>query len=431
MTTRSAPIFYVIARKPSAPAKGGKTPAPTRVDVSSRVTSLEYTDTEKGADKLTLTIDNYSYATFDEPTFADGNILEVSWGYPEQMSPKRECVISKVTGGNQLKIDAVGKDYLLMLERKVRTFQFTTRADVVRQIAREAGFSNDQIFIEETSDVFKVITQPSITDYMLVAQLARKEGFVHWIDHLGFHWKKRDLLQTPLRKFIYFSDPGRGDIDGPINIENDLTAKPATIAAAGVDPKTKKPIDAKGDNDKTKRDGLAPILTITNTGKKGGYKTKGGQSDNPMGTGAKGPTSAASQKDAQKEADSAYKSVQMSAAKISFSAVGDPTMAAKKVITCSGFSKTLAGNYYVTEVKHSLGQGYRMTVKATRDGKSSATTAAGATLAGKTSTAAQNKQKAANGTAADDGKEKVLVPISKTGAAGTVVKFGPAGSKQP
>jgi len=66
-----------------------------RVDLSERVLSFVFEDSEKKADKLVLTVDNWDLKNFDDPVWKKGNILEVSWGYPGDMAPTREVVIQK------------------------------------------------------------------------------------------------------------------------------------------------------------------------------------------------------------------------------------------------------------------------------------------------------------------------------------------------
>lgn len=427
MTKRSAPSWNIAVRKQGAQKKGvsgGVSADAQVVDVSGRVTSLKFTDVEKGADKLSMTVDNYTYELFDEPLFVDGAILEVSWGYPELWSPVRECTITKVTGGSVLTVEAMGKAYLLMTERRVRTFEDVTYSQVARQIADEYGFDDDHTFVDDTTEVHHVIAQASMTDYQFLADLGRRHGFVQWVDFRGFHWGKRDLKQPPRKAYTYFI--GKGAILKPPNVENDITAKPATFTAKGIDPKTKQSIEAKADNDTTKRDGLAKFLTITKTGAAGDVKVR---APNPTGTAVTKATSEKSQQAAQTQAAGAYGKMQLTSAIISFEAVGDPLIEAKTLITLDGFSKALAGNYYVTEVTHSLGSGYTMTIKCRRDGVNNSAAAPGASPTNKTSQASQNKQKADSNTA--DAAGTALVPISKVGKPGQVIFVPPGGAKQP
>jgi len=60
-----------------------------RVDLSEKVLSFVYEDSEHKADKLVLSVDNWDLKNFDDPVWKKGNLLEVSWGYPGDMAPTR------------------------------------------------------------------------------------------------------------------------------------------------------------------------------------------------------------------------------------------------------------------------------------------------------------------------------------------------------
>ena len=78
---RTEPVFYV---KVAPEGEGAE-----RVDLSHKVLSFVFEDSEKKADKLLLTVDNWDLKNFDDPVWRKGNILEVSWGYPGDMAPAR------------------------------------------------------------------------------------------------------------------------------------------------------------------------------------------------------------------------------------------------------------------------------------------------------------------------------------------------------
>ena len=66
---------------------------------------MEYQDSEKKADQLKLTVDNWDLSNFDNPVWRAGNKVTITWGYPGRMSPVRECVIQKVTA---VRVSGVG-----------------------------------------------------------------------------------------------------------------------------------------------------------------------------------------------------------------------------------------------------------------------------------------------------------------------------------
>lgn len=411
MTTRSAPEVTIVVRRPGTQKKGTPGGEASRFDVSHLVFGVKFTDTEKGADKLSFSVNNFDYSLFDDPIFAHGNIIEFSFGYAEIRSPMREFTITKMTGGAVLSVEANGKAYVMMTERRTRTFSYMTYSEIARQIAKEYGFEGQYVFVEDTTEVIPVYAQGGITDYQVLMDMGRRLGFVQWVDYRGFHWRPRDLKQAPRRALVYYTAPGRGDILTPPKVENDITAKPAAVTAKGIDPKTKEPIDATADNDTTKRDGLAPVLLLTKTGGVVGW-----QAPNPVGSSAVVATSEKSQEAAQTAVNGAYTKMQLSSATLTFDIVGDPMIEAKTIITLSGFSQALAGNYYITEAAHNLSGDYKTSIKCRRDGTSSASAAPGKD-ADKTSQASVNKTKAdpdVGGYTADD----YYLPVSKTGDVG-------------
>lgn len=206
-----------------------------RVDVSDRIVGFEYEDSESKADTCKLTVDNYDLTAYDNPIWKKGNILEVTWGYPGRMSPTRKCLITKVSGFNKLTIEAVALSVLLNNAKQCRTWENKTYSQIASEIAVEWGYEVEDQHIERTDQVFEVVTQAQESDATFLKRLANAIGYQFWIDFLGFHFHTRDLQQVPHRRYVYFTDPGRGEILS-INIENDITAKPGERRVHGRDP---------------------------------------------------------------------------------------------------------------------------------------------------------------------------------------------------
>jgi hypothetical protein len=118
---RTEPVIFV-----TVVAEGS---AGRRVDLSEKVLSLVYEDSEHKADKLVLSVDNWDLANFDDPVWKKGNFLEVSWGYPGDMAPTRRVVIQKVTGFQVLAIEGYATSVLMNKVTRSRTFEHQTRAD--------------------------------------------------------------------------------------------------------------------------------------------------------------------------------------------------------------------------------------------------------------------------------------------------------------
>jgi len=215
-----------------------------RVDVSEQIEGWEYEDCEDKADKLKLTVNNYDLSAFDNPVWKKDNVLVVSWGYPGAMAPARRCIIKKVTGFEKLSVEAYAVSMLMADHTKFRAWENVTYSEIATTLAQEWGFGTDNRVIEETATRFEVISQARMSDAAFLQRIARKLGYVFFVDFDGFHFHSRQTQQPTHRVYTYFTDPGRGDVKS-ISIENDITAKPGRQVVKGRDPELKRAIVAE------------------------------------------------------------------------------------------------------------------------------------------------------------------------------------------
>jgi phage protein D len=408
-----APTFSV--KITPSQADGGGT-----FDVSENILSMTYDDKEAQLDKLCLDVNNFDLSNFDAPIWKTGNKLEVSWGYDGNMSPPRTLRIQKVTGGTQLKVEALDEGCLMNRNHVVKTWENMKRSDVVKAIAEANGYTGDRVFIDDTSEVLTQITQARMTDAQFCRDMAKREGFEFYIDFDGFHWHARKLGQKPLRTFTYYVDQGAGDIIS-FSVENDLYARKAGgMQAQGIDPKTKALIDVKADNStSTGQTSLAPEkIIITGISDRDGSTT--GDSVKESGSSVINRTTEKTADSATRHTQGAFNKSQLNAAILTVEARGDPSMIAKIVVTINGIGKTLSGNYYVTEVNHKIGQGYTMQFKCRRDGRSAPNNAAaygeaagkGGAGSGVGSKGAQNNATGGTTPPGGTGPQDDLLPVS-------------------
>jgi phage protein D len=355
VSDRSAPTFYVRV-KPEGKA------AAEPVDLTERVLSFEYEDSEKKADLLKLSINNWDLSGFDDPVWKKGNVLIVSWGYPGDMAPPREVVVQKMTGWTVLQVEAQGRAVLLNKVVRSRSWDGKTRAEVVRLIAKENGYEGARADVEETGVVMETITQGRMTDAQFCKRLADAEGFEFFVDFDGFHWHKRRIAQRPLRVLQWFLPPDVGDIISA-NVENDIFAKPGAVTTAGRDPLTKKDVKGEASDATVPRDANAPTPEIIDPVT--GASTFG---SNAASADVR-PTSEVSDKQAKKEAAGIYMRTQQTAVKLAIEMVGDPGIVAKSVIDVRGVGKRISGLYYVNQANHRIDSGgYKLSLKTTTDG---------------------------------------------------------------
>ncbi len=353
---RTEPAFFVKV----APEGGGD----DRVDLSEKVLSFVYEDSEKKADKLVLSVSNWDLRNFDDPVWRKGNILEVSWGYPGDMAPTREVVIQKVTGFQTLNVEGHAKSVLMNKLARCRTFENIRRSDVVKKVAQENGYGPSLQDVEDTEYVLPLVTQARMTDAQLLRRLADREGFEFYIDFDGLHFHQRRLGQRPIRVLRWFTAPEVGEVIS-VNVENDVTAKPGAVNVRGRDPLRKKDIDERGSNEKTQRDSLAPVIEIVDP-ETGSTRLERRNIAEDIRS-----TAEASSGTAKREADARYRRAQHLTVELTAMVVGDPSLLAKTVVEFQGISQRLSGKYYVREAKHKIdGSGYTVELRCLRDGHS-------------------------------------------------------------
>ncbi len=353
---RTEPMVFVKV----APEGGGD----ERVDLSEKVLSFIYEDSEKKADKLVLSVSNWDLKNFDDPVWRKGNILEVSWGYPGDMAPTREVVIQKVTGFQTLNVEGHAKSVLMNKLARCRTFENIRRSDVVKKVAQENGYGPGLQDVEDTEHVLPLVTQARMTDAQLLRRLADREGFEFYVDFDGLHFHQRRLGQRPIRMLRWFTAPEVGEVLS-INIENDVTAKPGAVSVRGRDPLKKKDIDERGSNEKTQRDSLAPVIEIIDPETGSTRLERRNVAEDVRST------AEASSGTAKREADARYRRAQHLTVELTATVLGDPSLLAKTVVEFQGISQRLSGKYYVREAKHRIdGSGYAVELRCLRDGHS-------------------------------------------------------------
>jgi phage protein D len=352
---RNTPIISVSIQPEGAPK--------TRVDVSDRVLTMQYEDCEHQADKLDLTVDNEDLSNFDDPVWRKGNIIIISWGYPEVMSIPRKCQIRKVMGFKSLSIEALGLEVLLNVETKVRSFEGMSRSDVARQIANEWGYHDEAlIHIQETGPSREHIAQARQTDAQMMRRLATKEGYQWYIDHDGFHFHERNFYQQSVRTLVYFTEPEGSEISD-ITIENDVTRRAGSVNLKTHDPITHRHIDVEATHEnQNDRSVLGAIIEAPGKTEKG---TPGFAS---IAHHLVGSTTEPNEDAAKRHAASHFRLAQQRAVKCNITMEGDPNTYAKTVINLAGVGKRLSQPYYLHGVSHSISGAYTMSLECISDG---------------------------------------------------------------
>lgn len=392
------PLAVRVVDDATVPAEGEEV-------IRAKVTSLVFEDDEKKADVLKLTIDNFDLSYWDDPWVKPGDLIKAKWGYPGNMSGQVECVVTKIkASGTILTIESNGKEYELNRVVRPRVWppsgMGVKRSDVVRAIAEEYGYGANAE-IHDTEVVLPRIIQAKLTDHQLLVEMAKREGWVFYIDANGFYFGPRKLGQTPLKTLTYYTD-GTGTILSFPSVDGDLFARPGAVTAHGRDPDTKKDFKVTANNDTTKgRSTVASTVEVVEpVNRKTGETSYGTKPAGAVATATTVATTAKNEADAKRHVAGIYQQAQLGAVKLTVPVVGDPLLRAKSIVELSGIGKQLVGKYYLTAVTHTLnGNGYTCSLKARREAPNSA-----AAVTQPASKGAANKQAApAPGSSAEKG----------------------------
>jgi len=389
-------------------------------DVESRLLSLSFEDSEKMADKCKITLNNYDLRFPDDPLFDQGNGLVVSWGYVGEMSPPHEMVISSWTPGPVFTVEALDKSLLMMVQPHEDVYLGKTYSEIAREVAKRGGFGASAQDIDDSRVVIEAVAQHNANDWQFIVGLAREVGWQCWVDGAGFHFKERRLRGQPIKVLTYrLNSAGQpiGELLAFPTFEAMPAAQPGSVQLKGTAPVTKKPIDVTANNASTKRDGLADVLeVIDKTTAQTSLKTR-------VAPDVVAPTSATTPAEAKQRAEGVYKRVQATPKKCSAPVRGDANFTAKSLVELRGIGSRLSGNYYASDVTHSVVPGeYKMTVKLRRDGTSMS---GGATPAAK-SDAAVNRAK---GVAGDAAADPIPVDVVDVQSGQVSTQYKPPGAK--
>jgi phage protein D len=346
--------------------RAGETEAIFQEDVSEFVTSFTFEDNAKLVDKATFSLDNHDLRWIDHPSFRHNNLVEVQWGYGGRMTPLRRCVIAALKGGFPiLTVDALGHAMKMDEKTKTRTFTNLTRSAVVQKIAEEHGFAKDAE-IEDTKVVYSSISQAGRTDAAFVKWLADREGFQFFVGQSGLHFHRRDLKQQPIKELFWFSTRGDGDLI-TLDYEEDHKAKTGKHGMTARDPFTKKTFEVVASNKETPRGTLGTVETAISRA----------EVSESTGTLAPGiiivkdetkPTSEPTAQAAKRAVDGDYHTGKHKAIKLKGTMIGDPDIAARRIVVISGIGSRLSGRWYLTKVVHKIDKdGYITEFECERD----------------------------------------------------------------
>lgn len=326
------------------------------LDLSQQVMSFSLTDHSAKADRITLTVKNDDLRNFDNPVWRRGVILEVTWGYPGLMDSRR-CIIKKIRGGVKLTVEAHALSSVMNLRKKCRTWENTTLGDLAKKIEFEYAsilYYEDSVRkdpnLRTLGDNLQIIhaVQAAETDAQFLARLAKKYGLIFRVNDQGkIYFGEANHKLPPVRTLTWRG--GRGDWED-FEVQNDPAGRLGAVTMKAVDPAAKKEVEHRADNASTKRAGLASVVEVIDARTGIGHYEERTASESvesaTLGENGK--------QHLQAKAEGRFKASQRGVVKLWGRCVGDPRLAATRLIVAEGLRKLVSGRYRLVETWHDI-----------------------------------------------------------------------------
>jgi len=326
--------------------------------ITERLIRFSFSDHFRKKDQLKLTFRNDDFELLENPIFAKGQKIAVTWGWPGQTAPPRRMVVHKVKGGDPLEVEALDTTQLMDKEKMSRDWENVTDSEVVREIAGEHGYYGQFLHIEETTDRHD-ISQRYQTNARFLNMLARRNGYEFYVDASGMHWHDRKLSEEPVRTLIYRADPARGDILEPPQFDVDLSKGVSRIKVVARDPRTKELWEVYGGPNDTEIEtlGLEDEMGDPEDADQGLRANRLSRVDvRNMGI--------LTESEAKTIADAMYREAVKGKYKMNLSVIGDARIGAKVLIDVYNIAPSWDGLYYVRECESVIeGGAFRQELK--------------------------------------------------------------------
>lgn len=313
-----------------------------------RVLEVEFEDDTEKLPKLTVRFNNADLEITDHSLFAMGKRVQAQWGYIDgELSKPVICTVKAIRGFRVRELVAYGEAHKLADKAKSRVWKNLKYSDIARQIAEEHSLKP---VVEDTKIAHEQVAQTNQTDLNFLKELADKVNFQCYEENGELHFHPKKLDSKPSLAFAYYN----GEYGNLIIFEptEKTLAEPNEVAVSGVDPMEKKPFIAKANDSNVERDAVAEG-TYLYDGASGSETFKPGETGKKVASTAKTPS------EAKQQADASFRKAEEETVEASIETVGEPGLRAKQVVTLYGLGKRYSGNWYVKNVRHLIGQGYR------------------------------------------------------------------------
>ncbi|MBI5788693.1 MAG: phage late control D family protein [Candidatus Schekmanbacteria bacterium] len=336
-------------------------------DITQKITNFVYEDCEDQDDLLEITLEG-DITLADDPLLQEGNIISARWGYVDEWSDIKECVLKEpeYEFGDTVRVKLKAYDNGAKLKGK--SSQKIWKNKTYTQIAKElADKYKLKAIVDDTKEVIAGEPQGNKSDFTFLSYLADKIGYQFYIQGNELHFHKRNLNKKPLLTLTYRGKDGLLLSFHPKVKTQGSKGEGTETKAVGFDPMAKKAVIHEANDGNTNQTVLGK-KTLMVDGATGEEKYEAQE------TGKIIPCPEQTKKDNQALAESVKQNAQLDQLEAEATVIGIPTIAAKEIIEIAGVGNKFSGNYYIKQVRHEIGAGgYLMTLDLKRNavGKSS------------------------------------------------------------
>jgi phage protein D len=339
-------------------------------DISKNIQQISVITKPDSLDNFSFTVVN-AYPkmrwthTPDADLFSEGAAVSIELGYVDDTQAVFQGEITKISptfpesGAPTVAIEGHTRLHWLQGDRKTRTFQKMTDAQIVARIAQDAGLTPQA---EDTQVKHDYIIQSNLSDLEFIRQRAKLLHYEVLVEDKKLIYRKAKEDQ-PKRFTMVWGYPQLGFSPGPgtlplrsFNPSMNTMNQPGAVSVKGYDPATKKELTGKaGIGDENRKMGAQTGPQVSQTAFR---KSKEFVRVGPI----------ASQAELDQQARAIYNEHAMKFVEGDGATIGVPAFRAGLVVELLGLGPKFSGLYYVDEATHTIADGgYSTTFKVKRN----------------------------------------------------------------
>lgn len=355
-------------------------------DITHEITSFVLEDNEEEMDLLEVSITDKYLQFVDDPLFQEGNEIAARFGYAGDLSARKVAVIKEIDydfpdgGEPTIQIKAYDKGHRLAGKQIQRVWQKPAPgilySEIAEQIAKEHRLTP---VVTKTVGRHLRIAQGGKSDAQFLRELAAKSrdrngkgvtGYVFYIESNELHFHPRKLGSRPAMVLEYFTDcEGVLRSFKPSTQSQSVKGAGTETKAVGVDPRRKKVVEYRANNETTPERaslGKNTYLVDGNTGE-GRFRDQESGKIVQSFERSEGFHEEPRQEPAQDKAEQRFKETELRQVEATAVTIGIPTLVAKQNIEVRGVGRKFSGTYYCTSVRHVFQDGYSCELKLKRN----------------------------------------------------------------